>query len=734
MWEIQLSSAADRAFFSDYVHESIDAILRNIIVVFSSLYLLVLLFTMLRWPYYFSWPLFPAALLVVLTATTSYWLVHRQFVLSQVIWQVGMALAIVHTAVVFSRPEILFLLAFLPMIMVIALGVFPALLSESFLLVLLYIFSRLPAIMFIPPEYIVEIGAGGFLGGVLGWAYGSSLFTVSKWSLLSFREAQRNLEEVRKHRGHLARLMKDLDQAYHRLEQTNAALTNAWRKADEAERLKTDFVVNVSHELRTPLNLIIGFSEVISRSPESYRGASLPSAYRRDVNAIYNSAKHLLAMIDDVLDLGRIDAGRIMLMREEVSPAALTAEVVDMVREYIQAKGLDLQVSVQEDLPDLWIDALRIRQAVLNLLANAARFTSQGFIRLEVFQEEAEIVFRVQDSGAGIAEADLPHTFELFHTANQSAEEKWHSGTGLGLPLSKKFVEMHGGSMGVQSIHGQGATFWFKLPCRAKTVFHDGISTLSAVPPSNVPLQMVEHNVVVVDSDPAVLSLLQHHLGGFRFASAPNLTEGLALAEEIKAVAIIADPSAAGHLQQSGVPIIHFPWPTRQQAAASLGARGLLTKPVSSGQLLSAIDSLAVPVRRILFADSDPELVRLFQRMLRVQLPIQNCLEAYNYEEVVQRATQEHPDLVVMELSLLQTEGGPAIRKITDIPALQEIPVILISEMNWEDLVLRLSGSIQVYRPEGFELSEIVQSAEVLFKVFTPGWNMEPAHSPAQSG
>jgi signal transduction histidine kinase/CheY-like chemotaxis protein len=733
MWQLQLSSTADKAFFSEYVRESIEAILRSIILAFSLLYVLVLLFTMLRLPEAFNWPLLPTVLLILSTASGAFWLVRKNILLSQLVWQVGMALAILHTTGVFHRPEILFLMAFLPMIMVIALGVFPSLLSEIGILLLLSASSQIPGLPPIPSPYVLEVGAGGFLGAVLGWAFGSSLFTVAKWSLVSFREAQQNLEEVRRHRGHLARVMKDLDQAYHRLEQTNAALTNAWRKADEAERLKTEFVVNVSHELRTPLNLIIGFSEVISRSPESYRGASLPSAYRRDINAIYNSARHLLALIDDVLDLGRIDAGRILLVREEISPAVLTSEVVDMVREYIQAKGLSLQVSVQDGLPDLWIDALRIRQAMLNLLANAARFTTQGYIRLEVFRDGEETVFRIRDSGTGIAEPDLPHVFELFHSTNQPADEKWHSGTGVGLPLSKKFVEMHGGSMGVESVHGEGSAFWFRLPCARKADVRDGAASFSTAPLPGRPVPAPEHDVVVVDCDPAGLLLLQHHFEGFRFQSAPNLEEGISLAEQIQAVAIVADPPAGGFLPKSAVPIVHFPWPTRQQAAASLGAREILTKPVSSAQLLAAVNSLTGPTGRILIADADPELVRLFQRMLRAQFPVQNCLEAFNAEEVADRAREEKPDLVIMELSLLQSGGVGRIGNVSDYPALQGIPVILISEMNWEDLCLRMPGAIQVYRPDGFELAEVVQSANALFRVFGQGMHMEPGRSPAQA-
>ncbi len=734
MWQIQLPSSGDRGFLSDYVHESVDSILRKIIVAFSGMYASVLLLTMIRWPAEFNWRLLPIALVVILTAILSYWLIQKQFILSQAIWQIGMAAAVCHTTLVFGRPEVLFLLAFLPMIMILALGWLPALAAEAFVIALVAAFTRLSLSTVVPLEYIVEVGTGGFLGGVLGWAFGSALFGVAKWSLSSYRDAQSNLEEMRIHRGHLARLTKDLDQAYYRLERANAALTMAWRKADEAERLKSEFVVNVSHELRTPLNLIIGFSEVISRSPESYRGATLPSAYRRDINAIYNSAKHLLSLIDDVLDLGRIDAGKTILVRNEVAPADLVDEVVDMVRDYIRAKGLALHVTVEKNLPILWIDSLRIRQALLNVLANAVRYTAEGTIRLEVVRREADIQFRITDSGPGISEADLPHVFDLFHSAEQPPDTKWHSGTGLGLPLSKKFVEMHGGTMGVESILGKGATFWFSLPSSVhKKSLTQTLTTPLPQSPDIKP-QPEERTVVVVNADAAVVSLLQHYLDTFRFYGADTMEEGLALAENIHAAAIIADPEISRSLRQSRIPIIHFPWPTSQQAAASLGARGFLTKPVSTQQLQASIEDLGYPIRRILIADSDPELVRLFQRMLRAHVPIQNCLEAYNIEEVLQRAVTEHPDLIMMEFSMLKGEEGGPVKTISDFSALREIPVILISETNWEELRLKLSGPIQANRPEGFDLREIVRAAEALVNALSPAWNMEPKHSEAPSG
>ncbi len=304
---------------------------------------------------------------------------------------------------------------------------------------------------------------GGFTV-LIGWSSSHALYTVTHWLVYSYNQARENMEKAREHRGQLARVVKDLDQAYHRLERANAALVAAWRAADDAERFKAEFVANVSHELATPLNLIVGFSEMITTAPESYGGVPIPGPYRSDLNAIYHNARHLLALVDDVLDLARIEAGKIALARDWVDLPALIQEAIDMVRDYIAAKGLTLQMQIEQGLPELSLDRMRIRQVLLNLLVNAARFTERGTIRVEAAQQNGEVVLRISDTGRGIPKEDLPKIFEEFRSTEQPVST-WHSGTGLGLPISKKFVELHHGRMGVESIYLQGTTFWFTIPC-----------------------------------------------------------------------------------------------------------------------------------------------------------------------------------------------------------------------------------------------------------------------------
>ena len=222
------------------------------------------------------------------------------------------------------------------------------------------------------------------LSAFTAWLGSRRLFTALQWTLSMTAESQKNAADAQWHRGEVQRVLKNLDEAYVRLEHTNQALLLAREAAEKAYRFKSEFVVNVSHELRTPLNLIIGFSEMMATAPESYGGAQLPKAYRGDIMAIYRSGKHLSDLINDVLDLSQIEAGRMPIHKTPTDLAEVVRESADIVRGLVEARGLACEVALPDELPLLNLDRTRIRQVLLNLLTNATRFTDQGFVRTAV--------------------------------------------------------------------------------------------------------------------------------------------------------------------------------------------------------------------------------------------------------------------------------------------------------------------------------------------------------------
>ncbi|HEX2619884.1 MAG TPA: ATP-binding protein, partial [Phototrophicaceae bacterium] len=310
------------------------------------------------------------------------------------------------------------------------------------------------------------------------WAAAATIFLVAVSSLLSARNLQMTLDwlsnayESARHNEYIARerqadlrrLLKALDEATHNLERANQRLIVQRNEAESARRIKQQFAQTISHELRTPLNLILGFIDVMAQSPEHY-GERLPVSYMRDLSIIHKNAQYLQKLVNDVLDLARIEAAQMSIIPEETDIAVLIQETVNTARRSIEMQGLNLKVDLQPGLPHLTIDPARIRQVLLNLLNNAARFTDHGSVTVRACQDDQELVFSVTDTGVGIAEDDLERVFKEFEQLDGTTRRR-HGGAGLGLAICQRFVEMHRGRMWVTSQVGIGSTFYFNLPIK----------------------------------------------------------------------------------------------------------------------------------------------------------------------------------------------------------------------------------------------------------------------------
>ncbi len=228
--------------------------------------------------------------------------------------------------------------------------------------------------------------------------------------------AVQQMESARTHRGELMRVTKALQEARSDLENSLIQLRFAKRAAEEAQRLKAQFTANVSHELRTPINLIVGFAEMIATAPTAYR-TPLPTAYSADFNTIYRNARHLQGLINDVLDISQIEAGKMTVLGEEADPGEVIRDAANLVSELIASRNLDFQVQLESPLPRMVIDRIRIRQVILNLLSNAIRFTDHGSITVRAFFEASteQLLIHVSDTGIGIRPEDKDRVFEEFH-------------------------------------------------------------------------------------------------------------------------------------------------------------------------------------------------------------------------------------------------------------------------------------------------------------------------------
>ncbi len=266
------------------------------------------------------------------------------------------------------------------------------------------------------------------------------------------------IEELSRYRDHLSDLVQERTL---QLEQVNQSLREAKEHAEDADRLKSAFLATMSHELRTPLNSIIGFTGIILQG----LAGPLNDEQNKQLGLVQTSARHLLALINDVLDISKIEAGELNIANEQVQMVPSIESVVKTMEPLAQQKGLTIQADLDPDTGVVTGDQRRIEQVIMNLMSNAIKFTDKGTVTIQSRNTGGEIVLSVQDSGIGIREEDLETLFRPFHQVDSGTTRK-HEGTGLGLSISKRLIELHGGKITVSSIVGEGSTFTVILPVR----------------------------------------------------------------------------------------------------------------------------------------------------------------------------------------------------------------------------------------------------------------------------
>lgn len=696
--------------------------LDTLIVSVSCIYGAWLFFAGMRWPDLLAWQFWVVGGAVVVTTALSHRLLKRHVLAAEIVWLVGLTATNTLTIVLFQLPQVVIFFALLPLIVVVTLDWPAGVVAGGVIGAVVWMLSTGRMAESLAPFTSITL-AGTLIAGITGWATRRTLVTAIQHSIHYADQAQHNMDEARQHRAQLVVAHKNLDLAYYRLERVNATLIAARKQAEEAERLKSEFVTYISHEMRTPLNLIAGFSETILTSPESYQNVVLPGLYRQDINRISQSAQYLLKLIDDIIDLAKVDVGRISIERETLDVTRLVNEAVSMVRDYIHARGLNVTVNAPPSLPAVVGDRLRIHQVLLNLLVNAVRFTEAGWIRVDVTQTKGEILVKVADSGRGIPSADLPRVFEEFRTTDR-ADAAWHSGGGLGLPISKKLVELHDGKMGVNSVAGQGSTFWFTLPLGQKAESKPAAPYRLAAP-ELLQDDAAERAIVVVSQDTNVTKVLRRYLDGYRILAASDVPEALAVAETERPAAILAGYEAVLPQQATDAMIVRCPLPDWKKHFQWAEVANVLRKPITARELHGAIAQSGVTVKRLLIVEDDPDMVQMLRRILSTHPGIETYLEAQNGIAALQMMAAARPDIVLLDITLPEMNGYQVLSKMAEDPQLADIPVIIVSGTADDYMTEALEGAITFSRPGGFKFNEIIQSLNATLATLTPGWRLE---------
>jgi signal transduction histidine kinase/CheY-like chemotaxis protein len=559
-----------------------------------------------------------------------------------------------------------------------------------------------------------------YLTAFAAWLGSRQVNMALAWMHNSYRKAESLVNELRDERMSLARALKMLEEAYVRIEKMNYALIEARSMAEEGRRLKAEFAANVSHELRTPLNIIIGFSETMANAPETYGGVSWTPILRGDIEQIYQNARHLSSLIDDILDLSALDVHKLGLTVEETRVEEVIEEAIAVVHDLYRAKNLYLTVQTDPELPRVRMDSTRIRQVLINLLTNSSRFTSMGGVTITAQLVGQEIQVAVTDTGVGIAPQDVSRVFEDFGQVDGSTSRKYE-GTGLGIPLSKRLVELHGGRMWLTSQPGRGTTFYFTVPILVQP------QTDSAQLSASAPAYATTYRkaVLMIEPDPLLLRIVRRHLSGHDVVAVQDCADLAALIEHHQPIALVIDQlDENDSLLRAEVtdaphdlPVITVSLPGSLHVAQTLGIQNYLIKPVLREQLLDAIAGLGRPVQNVLIVDDDPQLVELISRMLQSAGKAYHPLEAFGGAEALERLRHEPVDLVLLDLLMPEVGGLMMLQVMKSDPALAEIPVIVISAQYPETVPSEGGLFIKLVRPQNASINETLNCLQALVEV-----------------
>jgi PAS domain S-box-containing protein len=447
----------------------------------------------------------------------------------------------------------------------------------------------------------------------------------------------------------------------------------------EVDQLKSQFLANMSHELRTPLNSIIGFSRVILKGIDG----PVTEMQQQDLTAIYNSGQHLLGLINDVLDLARIEAGKMELNFEEVHLAEMTTSVMSTAKGLVKEKPIQLLQRIPSDMPTVRGDTMRVRQVLLNLISNASKFTDEGSITVQTLVQtgptgKMEARVNVIDTGPGISAEDQEKLFKAFSQVDGSATRK-SGGSGLGLSICANLVQLQGGNIGVHSEIGKGSTFWFTLPLYQQ------------------PTEMIPEGkkvVLAIDDDLQVISLYERYLNPQGYHVVPLTDPSVAKERilELKPFAVTLDimmPSLDGWTVLTSLksdpatrdyPVVICSITEKADKGFSLGAADYLVKPILEEDLVHALDRLNKngEIHEVLVIDDDPNDLRLIGKILNEHNQYKPILVEggrRGWEVINEKA----PHAIILDIFMPEMDGFTILENLRLDPKLRQIPVLVVS-------------------------------------------------------
>lgn len=567
-----------------------------------------------------------------------------------------------------------------------------------------------------------------------------SYILSSKKGILGTVGISKDITEKKKLERAIEERNLELQELNERLEQKvierTKELEKANRELERSNRLKSQFIATMSHELRTPLNSILGFSELLM---DEVFGA-LTEKQKRYINNIYNSGNHLLQLINNILDIAKIESGKMELHYEGFSVHQAISEVETVIKSLIDKKRQSLSINIDDNVSAIKADKVKFKQILYNLLSNAVKFTPEGgniYLNTAIIDENKSfyvekfdmrpgknrcLKISVTDTGIGIKKQDLERIFSEFEQVDSSFSRRYE-GTGLGLTLTKKLVELHGGEITVESEEGKGSTFTVILPLIDIKVREKELIPLPATATEDQERYIEDITqkkraqapmILVVEDDISTSEMLTLYLAheGYKVARAYSGDEAISRIKELKPFAVILDVMLPGKdgweiLQEiksdpeiKDIPVIICSIIDNRELGFTLGASDYLVKPIDRITLLKKLEDLSFATKKgrspvnILCIDDHDEVLELLTSIL--QPSGYNVLTANSGRQGIEKAIAYRPDLVILDLMMPELDGFEVAQILKNSPSTMDIPILILTAKDLTvDDRLRLAGKIE---------------------------------------
>jgi signal transduction histidine kinase/CheY-like chemotaxis protein len=644
------------------------------------------------------------------------WIDSRPFA-SQLLLMFGFLATTLAAAIDLREPQILLLLTLIPPIAFMLSGWPVGAFMLSLCLLVVFVLQRTGFSAVSVSNSVLVLGTAS---GLIGWVFTRKLLTMAEYLLFSYEQVQNHLDELRENRMILKQREEDLTHANEELFRLTRRLGRLRQEADDARQIKEEFAANVSHELRTPLNMIIAFTELILQGTAIY-GRQLPPALLADIRVVHKNSEHLSRLVNDVLDLSQLTAGKMPLLREKFSATDVIEDAMQSVRPLFEARGLYLKAEIEPDLPLQIGDVTRIRQVIINLLSNAGRFTQNGGVIVRASLDGDGVLYAVQDTGPGIPAEAQSRLFEPFQQLDGTTRRKY-GGTGLGLSISKQFVEQHDGRIWVESTVGKGSTFYIRLPITASLSLVDqetlrGPNVVRSFVPRMRPYRVraphLKPRYLICDPSGVLVRFLSRFLLDAELISMDSIDAAVLTARDVPCEGFILnmrpDQISAWrdrlHEIPYDTPIITC-WLPANDIVRRVGKTHYLIKPVQNEALLSAVRGLGEATKTLVVMDDEPDMLRFVARVLGSAG--YRIFTADNGSQGLSMVREVRPDALIIDLMMPVMSGFDVLDTLALDPFTASLPTLVISTRDPFNQPI-LTSEITLTRSFGLTLEDLLR-------------------------